>query len=108
MFDGWFAKKLKVGSQFGAELDNLNDIISFGVAPSILVYFWSTKYLNSLGWAVTLFFVVCAALRLARFTTDIYLSNQPIDKQKYFLGVSLGPKKFFQFGRYFSWDAVVW
>ena len=86
-FDGWFAKKLKVGSQFGAELDNLNDIISFGVAPSILVYFWSTKYLNSLGWAVTLFFVVCAALRLARFTTDIYLSNQPIDKQKYFIGI---------------------
>ena len=41
-FDGWFAQKLKGGSQFGAELDNLSDIISFGVAPSILVYYWSS------------------------------------------------------------------
>ena len=38
-FDGWFAKKLIGGSRFGAELDNLSDIISFGVAPSILIYY---------------------------------------------------------------------
>ena len=86
-FDGWFAKKLIGGSRFGAELDNLSDIISFGVAPSILIYYWSTHALESGGWAVTLFFVICAALRLARFTTDISLSNQPINKSKYFVGV---------------------
>ena len=86
-FDGWFAKKLQGGSYFGAELDNLSDIISFGVAPSVLVYYWSLESFNSFGWAVTLFFVICAALRLARFTTDIYLSNLPINKSKYFIGI---------------------
>ena len=40
-FDGWLAKKLMGGSRFGAELDNLSDIISFGVAPSVLIYYWS-------------------------------------------------------------------
>ena len=59
-FDGWFAKKLIGGSRFGAELDNLSDIISFGVAPSILIYYWSTNALESGGWAVTLFFVICS------------------------------------------------
>ena len=86
-FDGWIAKKLMGGSRFGAELDNLSDIISFGVAPSVLIYYWSLKSFNSFGWAITLFFVMCAALRLARFTTDIYLSNQPINKSKYFIGI---------------------
>ena len=86
-FDGWVAKKLMGGSRFGAELDNLSDIISFGVAPSILIYFWSLHSFNSVGWAITLFFVICAALRLARFTTDIYLSSQPINKSKYFIGI---------------------
>ena len=86
-FDGWFAKKLRGGSHFGAELDNLSDIISFGVAPSVLIYYWSLNSFNSMGWGITLFFVMCAALRLARFTTDIYLSNQPINKSKYFVGV---------------------
>jgi len=86
-FDGWVAKKLMGGSRFGAELDNLSDIISFGVAPSILIYFWSLYLFNSVGWAITLFFVICAALRLARFTTDIYLSTQPINKSKYFTGI---------------------
>tara|TARA_Y100000590_G_scaffold470052_1_gene661626 strand:+ start:9386 stop:10135 length:750 start_codon:yes stop_codon:yes gene_type:complete len=86
-FDGWVAKKLMGGSHFGAELDNLSDIISFGVAPSILIYYWSLQSLNSLGWAISLFFVICAALRLARFTTDIYLSDEPINKSKYFVGI---------------------
>ena len=86
-FDGWFARKLKGGSNFGAELDSLSDFISFGVAPSLLVYFWSLISLNSLGWSVALFFSACAALRLARFTADIYLTNKPIDSNIYFIGV---------------------
>ena len=71
-FDGWFARKLKSGSNFGAELDSLSDFVSFGVAPSFLIYLWSTNTLGSLGWGATLFFVICSALRLARFTADIY------------------------------------
>ena len=73
-FDGWFARKLKTGSNFGAELDSLSDFVSFGVAPSFLIYLWSTHTLGSLGWGATLFFVICSALRLARFTADIYIT----------------------------------
>jgi len=86
-FDGWFARKLKEGSKFGAELDSLSDFVSFGVAPSILIYLWSTNELSSIGWAGTLFFVICASLRLARFTADIYLTNKPIDHKEYFVGI---------------------
>ncbi|MDC0057742.1 CDP-diacylglycerol--serine O-phosphatidyltransferase [Pelagibacteraceae bacterium] len=86
-FDGWFARKLKSGSNFGAELDSLSDFISFGVAPSFLIYLWSTNTLGSLGWGATLFFVICSALRLARFTADIYITNKPIDNNEYFTGV---------------------
>jgi len=86
-FDGWFARKLKGNSNFGAELDSLSDFISFGVAPSILIYLWSISHFNSFGWSITLFFSVCAALRLARFTADIYLVDKPIDDTTYFIGV---------------------
>ena len=86
-FDGWFARKLKSGSNFGAELDSLSDFVSFGVAPSFLIYLWSTNTLGSLGWGATLFFVICSALRLARFTADIYITNKPIDNNEYFTGV---------------------
>ena len=86
-FDGWFARKLKGGTNFGAELDSLSDFISFGVAPSILIYYWSLSELNSLGWSVALFYSTCAALRLARFTADIYLTNKPIDSSLYFTGI---------------------
>ena len=86
-FDGWFARKLKSGSNFGAELDSLSDFVSFGVAPSILIYLWSTNSLGSLGWGATLFFVICSSLRLARFTADIYITNKPIDDNEYFVGI---------------------
>ena len=86
-FDGWFARKLKSGSSFGAELDSLSDFVSFGVAPSFLIYLWSTHTLGSLGWGATLFFVICSALRLARFTADIYITNKPIDNKEYFVGM---------------------
>jgi CDP-diacylglycerol---serine O-phosphatidyltransferase len=86
-FDGWFARKLKGGSNFGAELDSLSDFISFGVAPSLLIYYWSLFSLNSLGWSISLFFAACAALRLARFTADIYITTKPIDTNIHFIGV---------------------
>jgi CDP-diacylglycerol---serine O-phosphatidyltransferase len=86
-FDGWFARKLKGGSNFGAELDSLSDFISFGVAPALLIYFWSLNSLGSLGWSISLFFSACAALRLARFTADIYVTNKPIDNNIYFTGI---------------------
>ena len=63
------------------------DVISFGIAPSILIFLWSTSSLGSLGWGSSLFFVICSALRLARFTADIYITNKPIDHNEYFVGV---------------------
>ena len=87
-FDGWFAKKLRgEGSTFGAELDSLNDVISFGVAPGVLIYLWSSFELGSLGWSASLFFVICSALRLARFTADIYIAPKNINPKIYFTGV---------------------
>ena len=86
-FDGWFARKLEKYSNFGAELDSLSDFVSFGVSPALLIYFWTLNEINSLGWSITIFFAVCAALRLARFTADIYLTSKPIDSKMYFVGV---------------------
>tara|TARA_Y100000996_G_C22555671_1_gene655422 strand:- start:2300 stop:2974 length:675 start_codon:yes stop_codon:yes gene_type:complete len=69
-FDGWIARKLKKSSQFGAELDSLSDFISFGLAPALLVNLSLTYQLGRLGWIFSLFFIVCAALRLARFNIE--------------------------------------
>ena len=65
--DGRMARMLKASSEFGAQLDSLADIVSFGVAPAMVLYFWSLQEAGGVGWAVTLFFIVCCALRLARF-----------------------------------------
>ncbi len=69
-FDGWMARKLKKSSQFGAELDSLSDFISFGLAPSLLINLCFTYELGRIGWIFSLFYIVCAALRLARFNIE--------------------------------------
>ncbi len=69
-FDGWVARKLKKSSQFGAELDSLSDFISFGLAPSLLINLCFTFKLGQIGWIFSLFYTVCAALRLARFNIE--------------------------------------
>ena len=66
-FDGKVARMLGGGSQFGMEFDSLADLVSFGVAPSILMYQVSVRGLNILGAASACFFALCVALRLARF-----------------------------------------
>ena len=69
-FDGWMARKLKKSSQFGAELDSLSDFISFGLAPSLLINLCFTHELGRIGWVISLFYIVCADLRLARFNIE--------------------------------------
>ncbi len=69
-FDGWLARKLKKSSQFGAELDSLSDFISFGVSPAVLLYLWSIQEFERVGWVFCLFYIICAALRLARFNIE--------------------------------------
>ena len=69
--DGRIARLIKGTSKMGKELDSLGDVISFGVAPALIMYFWNLQYLDKLGWFVCLIYVVCVALRLARFNINI-------------------------------------
>lgn len=65
--DGRVARRMGTGSRFGAELDSLVDVISFGVAPALLIYFLEFSTAGRFGWIVCFLYVVAAALRLARF-----------------------------------------
>lgn len=66
-FDGKVARMLGGGSQFGLEFDSLADLVSFGVAPAILLYQTSLRSLYLVGAVISCFFALCVALRLARF-----------------------------------------
>ena len=65
--DGRIARLIKGTSDFGKELDSLTDFVSFGIAPSLINYFWTLNQYGKLGWAITLIYSVCCVLRLARF-----------------------------------------
>lgn len=83
--DGRMARILNAASDFGAQFDSLSDIVSFGVAPALVVYFWSLQTAGGIGWAVTLFFIVCCGLRLARFNS--MQGKLPPYAYNYFTGV---------------------
>ena len=68
--DGRIARLIKGTSRVGKELDSLTDVISFGVAPAFIMYFWSLSSLGKFGWLLCLIYVVCVALRLARFNVS--------------------------------------
>src|ERR1700691_4980698 len=84
--DGRIARLLKGTSTFGAELDSLSDFVSFGVAPATLLYIWTMDGLHGIGWALSLLFTVCCALRLARFNTQLG-SDLPSYATNFFTGV---------------------
>jgi CDP-diacylglycerol--serine O-phosphatidyltransferase len=69
--DGRIARMTHTTSKFGAEYDSLCDLVTFGVAPAILVYQWSLVSYGKWGWLAAFLFVVCGALRLARFNVQI-------------------------------------
>ena len=83
--DGRIARLIKGTSKVGKELDSLTDVISFGVAPSFIMYFWSLNNLGKFGWLLCLIYVVCVALRLARF--NISSNDEPSWKDNFFEGV---------------------
>jgi CDP-diacylglycerol---serine O-phosphatidyltransferase len=85
--DGRLARLLKATSSFGAELDSLSDFVSFGVAPAIMLYLWTMWGLQSIGWAMVLFYAVCCALRLARFNTQL-VAEPPPWRSNFFSGVA--------------------
>lgn len=86
--DGRVARMLKGTSKFGAELDSLADFVNFGVAPALLIYFWSLAELKNLGWITALLLAICCALRLARFNVALDDPDTPAWKAAYFYGVN--------------------
>jgi CDP-diacylglycerol--serine O-phosphatidyltransferase len=71
VLDGWVARITHTATRFGIEMDSLSDVISFGVAPGVLVYTWTLSSFGKVGWLGSFFLVACAALRLARFNVQM-------------------------------------
>ena len=80
--DGRVARLTNTQSAFGAEYDSLSDLVSFGVAPALLVYEWSLSDLGRFGWLAAFIYLACAALRLARFNTQVGATDK-----RYFQGL---------------------
>jgi CDP-diacylglycerol--serine O-phosphatidyltransferase len=80
--DGRVARLTNTQSEFGAEYDSLSDMVSFGAAPALVMYVWALRDLGKLGWLAAFVYCACAALRLARFNTNIGV----VDK-RYFQGL---------------------
>lgn len=82
--DGRVARLTHTSSPFGAELDSLSDMVSFGVAPAIIAFNWHLHEMGKVGWLVAFIFCACGSLRLARFNTMIGI----VDK-RYFIGLPI-------------------
>ena len=80
--DGFFARLTKSQSAFGAELDSLADVVSFGLAPAILAFTWGLWPLGRIGWAVGFIYLAAAAMRLARFN----IQTAVLSDKRYFVG----------------------
>jgi len=80
--DGRIARLTGTTSEFGVQFDSLADIVSFGVAPAFLMFSWALNPLERLGWVVAFLFVLCAAMRLARFNIQ-----QPAQEKRFFAGL---------------------
>lgn len=69
--DGKIARATGTSSRFGVEYDSLADVISFGIAPGVMMYLWALKPFGRVGWLAAFLFMACGALRLARFNTQV-------------------------------------
>ncbi len=81
--DGRIARLTNTQSAFGAEYDSLSDMVTFGVAPALLLYSWSLQHLHKLGWLVAFIYTAAVALRLARFNTQLETADK-----RYFQGLA--------------------
>ncbi len=81
--DGRVARMTNTSSKFGEEYDSLADMVSFGVAPALVMYSWGLSELGKFGWSAAFIYVACAALRLARFNTQIDTADK-----NYFTGLA--------------------
>ncbi len=81
--DGHIARMTNTESQFGAEYDSMADMVSFGVAPALIVYNWALVELGKFGWLAAFIYCAGAALRLARFNTQVGIADK-----RYFQGLA--------------------
>ncbi len=82
--DGRVARMTDTESSFGAEYDSMADIVSFGMAPALVIYNWALSGQGKLGWLAAFVFVAAGALRLARFNTQVGKSDK-----RYFQGLAI-------------------
>lgn len=80
--DGRIARLTNTQTDFGAEYDSLADMVSFGLAPALVMYQWALSDLGKLGWLAAFIYTACAALRLARFNTQVGIADK-----RYFQGL---------------------
>ncbi|PCJ31703.1 MAG: CDP-diacylglycerol--serine O-phosphatidyltransferase [Gammaproteobacteria bacterium] len=80
--DGRIARMTNTQSDFGAEYDSLADMVSFGLAPALVIFLWSLLEMGKFGWMVAFIYAACGALRLARFNTQIGVQDK-----RYFQGL---------------------
>lgn len=69
--DGWVARVTHSTTKFGIELDSLSDLVAFGIAPAVLIYSWGLQDFGRFGWGASFFYVICGALRLARYNVQM-------------------------------------
>ncbi len=81
--DGRVARLTHTSSEFGVQYDSLSDMVSFGVAPAIVAFSWMLNQLGRVGWAAAFIYASCAALRLARFNTQVDSADS-----RYFIGIA--------------------
>lgn len=99
--DGRVARMTNTQSAFGEQYDSLADMVSFGVAPALVVFSWVLQDLGRWGWAAAFIYMACAALRLARFNTQIGV----VDK-KYFIGLASPAAASVIAGMVWVWSSV--
>lgn len=101
--DGRLARLTRATSKFGAEYDSLCDLVSFGVAPGVLLYLWSLSPFGRLGWIVCFLFVACGALRLARFNVQV-----EIVEKNYFQGLPIPMAAGIVASSYLAFEELQW
>ena len=87
MLDGRAARLLGADSRFGAQLDSLADLVSFGVAPGIILYMWSLNQIGDRGWIAALIFCAASAIRLARFNVEALRDEGATKGNPFFTGL---------------------
>jgi CDP-diacylglycerol--serine O-phosphatidyltransferase len=87
MLDGQAARWLGADSRFGGQLDSLADLVSFGLAPAVVVYAWGLSQMGTAGWVGALIFCICSAIRLARFNIEAARDEGATQSHPYFTGL---------------------